>query len=83
MERLSTWELLFVQALNEHCVCREQREYTRKLERIALYPSRYLSLAVDCADQSRFALPDFGTSIKDQRFMAFLLIWLASLATGQ
>ena len=45
----------------------ERLEYKAKVELSKLKPLEYLSIVVDGADQSAFALPHFMVSVKDQR----------------
>ncbi|MEM9681301.1 MAG: hypothetical protein AAF901_13340, partial [Bacteroidota bacterium] len=48
-------------------VLRERCEYRQKAEKAKLFPSKYLSIIIDGADQSAFGLPHFCSSTKDQR----------------
>lgn len=65
--RLSTHDLLVEKAEHLSFVNRERREYKRKSELAALYPTEYLSVVIDGADQSAFALPHFVHKVKDSR----------------
>jgi len=45
-------------------VSKERREYQKKCEQAALYPSKFTSLIVDGADQSGYGLPHFTVTTK-------------------
>lgn len=64
---LPTDDIMRGKALHIDFVSRERREYRRKTELATLHPSSYLSLVVDGADQTKFALPHFCTSVKYQQ----------------
>lgn len=59
-------------------VHRKRPEYRRMCEITILHMSIYLSLAVDCGDQTKIALPHFCKSVTDQNVngIAFHLIRL-------
>lgn len=64
---VQTDAILRGKAIHLDFIARERREYRRKCELAILYPTSYLSLVVDGADQTKFSLPHFTTSVKDQR----------------
>lgn len=45
-------------------VAKERREYQKKCELAALYPSKFTSIIIDGADQSAFGLPHFTVNTK-------------------
>ena len=59
-----TAPLLERRKLHIEMVSRERREYQKKCEQAALFPSRFTSLIVDGADQSSYGLPHFIVNTK-------------------
>lgn len=63
-DKKSTAPLLERRRLHIEMVSRERREYQKRCELAALYPSQYTSLIVDGADQSGYGLPHFTVNTK-------------------
>lgn len=61
---IRTAPLLHRRRLHIEMVAKERREYQKKCEYAALYPSRVTSLIVDGADQSGYGLPHFSVNTK-------------------
>ena len=59
-----TFPLLERRRLHIEMVAKERREYQKKCEQAALYPSRFTSLIIDGADQSGYGLPHFSVTTK-------------------
>jgi len=60
-------DVLKAKRKHNEMVSRERQEYLRKCEQSILYPSQYMSLIVDGADQSSFGLPHFTFSTKNTK----------------
>lgn len=67
MKSLSTQDIMHNIAVQITFNSRERRKYIRKTEFASLYPSSYLSLVVDGADQTKFTLPNLCSPVKNQR----------------
>ena len=62
-----TEELLAQKESHHAFIARERQEYFRKQVLADRHPQKYLSVAIDGADQSAFCLPHFCNGIKDSR----------------
>lgn len=78
----STHQIMRQKAAHIDFIERERREYRHKCELAELFPSAYLSMVVDRADQSKFSLPSFTSSMKDQRLQGVAVHLIGLLLHG-